>query len=62
VTATIGGVTASVKYAGNSPGIVNGVIQVNVEIPLTAASGSNVPIVISVGGVPTQSNVTVAVQ
>jgi uncharacterized protein (TIGR03437 family) len=49
VTATIGGVTADVQYAGSAPGIVSGVMQVNLLIPATAPVGGNIPIVINVG-------------
>ena len=49
VTATIGGVAADVQYAGSAPGIVTGVMQVNLLIPATAPVGDNVPIVINVG-------------
>ena len=49
VTATIGGVTADVQYAGSAPGIVTGVMQVNLLIPATAPVGGNIPIVINVG-------------
>ena len=49
MTATIGGVTADVQYAGSAPGIVSGVMQVNLLIPATAPVGGNVPIVINVG-------------
>jgi uncharacterized protein (TIGR03437 family) len=62
VTATIGGVAATVTYAGSAPGIVSGVMQVNVQIPAGAASGGAVPLVITVGTTPCQSGVTVAVQ
>jgi uncharacterized protein (TIGR03437 family) len=62
VTATIGGVTANVVYAGSAAGLVSGVMQVNLVIPATAPTGSNVPIVVSVGGTPSQAGVTVAVQ
>jgi uncharacterized protein (TIGR03437 family) len=62
VTATVGGVPAQVNYAGTSPGIVNGVMQVNVVIPASVASGSAVPIVITVGTTSAQPGVTVAVQ
>jgi uncharacterized protein (TIGR03437 family) len=62
VTATVGGVDASVKYYGSAPGIVNGVMQVNVEIPLGVPSGSAVPIVINVGSNRTQAGVTVSIQ
>jgi uncharacterized protein (TIGR03437 family) len=33
VTATIGGVTAKVDYAGTAPGLVNGAMQVNLTNP-----------------------------
>jgi uncharacterized protein (TIGR03437 family) len=62
VTATIGGVAAPVTYAGSAPGIVSGVMQVNVQIPAGAPSGGAVPLVITVGTTPSQSLVTVAVQ
>jgi trimeric autotransporter adhesin len=60
VTATVGGVTAQVQYAGSAPGLVYGVMQVNVQIPANAPAGS-LPIVITVGTTSTQNGVTVAV-
>jgi uncharacterized protein (TIGR03437 family) len=62
VTATIGGVPATVAYAGSAPGDVYGIMQVNLTIPASAPSGANVPIVISVGNNQSQSGVTVAIQ
>jgi uncharacterized protein (TIGR03437 family) len=59
-TATVGGQTATVQYSGPAPGLVAGVIQVNVVIPSGTASG-NIPVTIQVGGVTSQT-VTVAVQ
>jgi uncharacterized protein (TIGR03437 family) len=61
VTATVGGVPARVLYYGSAPGIVYGVMQVNIEIPANAPSGA-APLQIFVGGTPTQIGVTVAVQ
>jgi uncharacterized protein (TIGR03437 family) len=61
VTATIGGQAATVEYFGTAPGILYGVMQVNLRVPANAASG-NLPVVISVGSNNSQSNVTVAVQ
>ena len=61
VTAQVDGVTAQVLYAGTAPGIVAGVMQVNVMIPSGTRSG-NVPITISVNGVASQNGVTVAVR
>ena len=62
ITATVGGLPAPVQYAGGAPGLVAGILQVNVQVPTGVASGSNALIVISVGGQPTQANVTVAVK
>ena len=62
VTATINGITAQVLYAGSAPGIVSGVMQVNVVIPSNAPVGGAVPLVITVGTSPSQSGVTIAVQ
>jgi uncharacterized protein (TIGR03437 family) len=62
VTATIGGVNAPVLYAGGVAGLIAGVMQVNVQIPPGVAPGSAVPIVISVGGKPTQTGVTLAIK
>jgi trimeric autotransporter adhesin len=61
VLATVGGIVADVMYAGAAPGMVAGVMQVNVRIPKAAASGA-VPLVLTVGGTATQSGVTLAVR
>lgn len=66
VSATVGGIPATVTYAGTAPGIVTGAMQVNVQIPSNAPSGSAVSLAITVGtgssAVSTQAGVTVAVQ
>lgn len=62
VTATIGGVPATVQYAGSSNGLVEGVSQVNVQIPQGAPSGGAVPIIVQVGAYASPSGVTVAIQ
>jgi uncharacterized protein (TIGR03437 family) len=62
VTATIGGVHATVQYAGGVPSLVVGVLQVNLKVPQGVKSGATVPIVINIGGSPSQTNVTLAVQ
>jgi len=61
VTATIAGVDAEVKYAGGVSGLVAGVLQVNVRVP-QGVSGSTLPIVVRVGGQPSQAIVTMAVR
>jgi uncharacterized protein (TIGR03437 family) len=43
------------------PGSIEGVFQINVRIPVTV-SGGNQPVVVTIGGVPSQSNLTVAVK
>ena len=60
VSATIGGITATVGYAGPAPGEVNGVMQINLTVP-AGMTGAQ-PLVIFVGGVASQSGVTVAVK
>ncbi len=58
VSATIGGMTAAVTYAGPAPGLVNGVMQVNLTVPAGLAPGPQ-PVTITVGGVSSQSRITV---
>jgi len=60
VTATIGGQTATVSYAGLAPGLVDGVMQVNLTVP-TGLTGAQ-PLVVTVGTVGSQSGITVAVK
>jgi endo-1,4-beta-xylanase len=61
VSATIGGIGAGVLYAGPAPGLVNGVLQVNVAVPVGLAVGPQA-VVISVGVVASQDGITVAVR
>jgi uncharacterized protein (TIGR03437 family) len=57
---TIGGVPAPVSFSGLSPGFV-GLYQVNVQVPDTAPAGAQVPVVMTIGGV-SSNTVTIAVQ
>jgi uncharacterized protein (TIGR03437 family) len=58
----IGGITATnVPYLGEAPGEVAGVLQINVQIPMSAPTG-NVPLVVSVGTAVSQSGITVSVK
>ena len=61
-TALVGGLTARVSYAGGVPGLLAGVIQLNVQIPPEAATGSAVPLVIGLGDQLSQTGVTLAVK
>jgi uncharacterized protein (TIGR03437 family) len=64
VTATVGGVPAPVAYAGSAPGDVEGIMQVNLQIPSGLTAGAQ-PIVITLGSgsttYSTQTGVTVQV-
>jgi uncharacterized protein (TIGR03437 family) len=64
VSVTVGGINAPVLYAGSAPSLISGVMQVNVTIPLTVATGTQ-PVVVTVGTAISQSGAsaaTVAVQ
>lgn len=60
--AGIGDVPADILYAGAAPGLVAGVMQVNVRIPTDAPSGKIVPITLQVGDRFIQAGVTVSVK
>ena len=62
VSVTLGGTDAKVLYAGGAPGLVNGVVVVNAEIPLGITPGDNVAVVVTVGDKASPANVTVAVK
>jgi uncharacterized protein (TIGR03437 family) len=61
VTATIGGIGATVQYAGSAPGEVAGLLQVNVVVPQGVSRAAAVPVTVSVGGIASQAGVTIAV-
>jgi uncharacterized protein (TIGR03437 family) len=64
VSVTIGGITvpaSDINYAGEAPGTVSGVFQVNAKVPAGAGSGA-VAVVVRWGGVASQANVTVSVR
>jgi uncharacterized protein (TIGR03437 family) len=62
VTVTIGGVNAQVLYAGNAPEEVEGVVQINAFVPQSVIPGATLPLLVTIGGVPSQIGVTVAIQ
>ena len=61
VTAMVGGQNAQVLYAEPSPGLIWGVTQVNLIVPAAVTPGNAVPLAITVGGVQSQTNVTLTV-
>jgi uncharacterized protein (TIGR03437 family) len=62
VTVTIGGQNAPVVYQGDAAGLIAGLTQLNVQVPDSVEPGTAVPVTFSVGGVPSQNTVTIAVQ
>jgi uncharacterized protein (TIGR03437 family) len=61
VAVLINGQPATVAFYGEAPGLVSGVMQLDVQIPANAPSG-NLPLQVSVGGNSSQSGVTISVQ
>jgi uncharacterized protein (TIGR03437 family) len=61
VAVLVDGSPATISFAGEAPGLVSGVMQLNFQIPPGARSG-NLPLVVSIGGVNSQQGVTVSVQ
>jgi uncharacterized protein (TIGR03437 family) len=61
VTVLIAGQTAQLLYAGSAPGNVNGFCQINAVIPADLQYGGNLPVVVQIGGVSSQTGVTLAV-
>ena len=61
VLVVVGGQPAQVLYAGTAPGLVNGVVQINVQLP-AGITGNAVPVLATVGQYISQSGVTIAIQ
>jgi uncharacterized protein (TIGR03437 family) len=61
VSVNIGGLPATVKYAGAAPGFPPGVLQINAQMSPNVQAGNAVPVHITVGGVTSQDGVTLAV-
>jgi uncharacterized protein (TIGR03437 family) len=61
-TVDIGGQAATVSYAGWVADSVAGLYQINATVPTKAASGNAIPVTVTVGGVSSQTGVTMAIQ
>jgi uncharacterized protein (TIGR03437 family) len=57
VTATVDGAPATVLYAGDAAGMVEGIVQVNLRLPQQCSEGA---VQVSVGGFPMQFNISIA--
>jgi uncharacterized protein (TIGR03437 family) len=62
VTASIAGSPAEVIYAGSAPGLIAGLVQINVKVPADATPGPTAPVSLQIGGVSTPPGVTVSIQ
>ena len=49
VIVTVGGIPATVQYAGQAPGQPPGLMQINVQIPNGVQPGGYAPVVLTVG-------------
>jgi uncharacterized protein (TIGR03437 family) len=61
VSVTIGGQSAAVRFIGEAPGFVSGLLQINVEVPAVAPPGED-EVIVTVGTVPSQSGLTMSVR
>lgn len=61
VSVNIGGMNAKVLYAGGAPGLVEGVLQINAQIPESVGPGE-VPVVVTIGQASSPTGVTVSVK
>jgi uncharacterized protein (TIGR03437 family) len=61
VSVIVGGLPAPVSYAGAAPGEVNGVTQINVQIPAGVQPGGYVPVVLKAGNAASSGGVWIAV-
>lgn len=62
VAVAVGGVPATVTYAGSSPGSVMGLLQIDIQIPDNAPTGDAVPLWLAIGDVAAPEGVTLAVR
>lgn len=61
VRVQVGGAAADVLYSGPAPGQIAGLMQINIRVPQSIATGL-VPLLVIAGGNPSQPGVTLAVQ
>ena len=62
ISVTIGGAAAAVTYAGYSPGMVAGILEIQVSVPTTISASKVSPVVLTVGAASSQAGVTVSVK
>jgi len=62
VSVTMGGANATILYAGAAPGLVAGLLQINVRVPSGLPSSAPAALVVNIGGSSSQSGCTVAIK
>jgi uncharacterized protein (TIGR03437 family) len=60
-TVTIGGLNATVSYAGGVPSSIAGLTQINAQVPAGVTPGTKIPVVVKIGDATSISGVTMAV-
>ena len=60
VSVTVGGEPARVLYAGAAPGLVSGVLQVNVQLPALASGPA--PVILQIGSAVSQPGVVISLR
>ncbi len=61
VSVEIGGLPATVEYAGAAPGAIPGLFQIKARMSQDVTPGDSVPVQVTIGSMTSQSGVTVAV-
>jgi uncharacterized protein (TIGR03437 family) len=61
ISVQVAGLEATVTYAGDAPGLVSGALQINIQVPANAPTGSAIPLVVTIGGLAAPA-VTIAVK
>jgi len=62
VSVTIGGAAAPIIYAGNAPGEVSSLLQINAQVPVNATLGADLPVILTIGGVQSPANAAISVK
>lgn len=62
VSVTVGTATATVLYTGGVVGLVNGLIQINAQLPDEMTAGKALPLTLTINGQMSQTGVTVSVK
>jgi len=62
VVASVGGIVTDVLYAGAAPGLIAGVVQINIRIPQNLAPAPTAMVLLTVGSVGAPAGVVVSTQ